>query len=235
MDKKKTNFEKNWQEKFLNHSEEVSDNLWKIIEEKRNEKKKEFKINWFYPAIGIAASLVLIFNFIQNQETQPDQLEETSIKTIQTEVKNESISETIPSEEEEIPSIKLVNNEAKKISKEIIPENKEKFEEEKPIVHSKTFLVNSPVKSEPQVQFINNDETNETTTIEEIPIQVVTVSLEEKTVDDVIIIQVKSESQDKETRKKLVKNILNGIGKVLDGTYSMDNEKLIDIKSKKSL
>ncbi len=235
MDKKKTNFEKNWQEKFLNHSEEVSDNLWNKIEEKRNEKKKEFKINWFYPAIGIAASLVLIFNFIQNQEPQPDQLAETSIKTIQTEVKNESDSEAILSEEKEIPSIKLVNNEAKKISKEIIVEKKEKLEEEKPIVHTKTFLVNSTVKAEPQVQLINNEEPTETFATEEIPIQVVTVSLEEKSVDDVIIIQVKSESQDKETRKKLVKNILNGIGKVLDGTYSMDNEKLIDIKSKKSL
>lgn len=236
MNKNKTNFEKNWQEKFLNHSEEVSDKLWNTIQDKRTGRKKIISLKWFYPAIGIAASLILIFNLLQEPPQTINSIVEAQEAIVENPTKPNLNEQPVITDEEKNSGIILAKNEPVKISKKIKEEKTALNTEEKTLIHSKTFVVNSPVHSEPKLQLIKNSEPIEILNTEEIPIQIVTVSLEEKKVDDVIIIQISSpENQDKEERKKLVKNILNGIGKVLDGTYSMDNEKILDIKSKKSL
>ena len=236
MDKNKTNFEKNWQEKVLNHSEEVSDTLWNTIQEKRKERKKIISLKWIYPAIGIAASLILIFNLLQEPPSAINSIVEAQEGFVENPTKPILNDQAAIADDKKNSGILLAKNEPFKISKKIKEEKTTLITEENTLIHSKTFVVNSPVHSDPKPQLIKNSEPIETLNKEEIPIQIVTVSLEEKKVDDVIIIQISSpKNQDKEERKKLVKNILNGIGKVLDGTYSMDNEKILDIKSKKNL
>lgn len=228
--------ERDWKMKMDQLAEEVPENLWERIQEKREEKKSFRKLPWIYPAIGVAASLLIIFNFF----TQEDH---TQLSLVADHPSIQKVKEPLPNPSRDSfelnkPKTNLAL-EKKSYKKSIVKQASKPTEsplepKEESVVHEKTFYI-QPEEPQSDIKLAKNTELEPQSEGDSKDLQIVKVSLEEKNADDVIIIQLSSSENQKAGRKKMVRSILSNLGEILDGNYTMEKEKLKELKSKKSL